>query len=356
MPFTFKYLPVLRSRQQELIVLDNFDFEEGIYPLLEIIKEKDRINNSKTPQDIWLGHIGNAHADHVLVDLPVYIRDTSSMQDDVLSFNRTMLSNIERRIAFFESLAPARERVIPVISSLLQKTGEVGTINTQIQAARNQFDTIAIRTFTSSFDNDFAEIQAHLAPDDILIYDMDTAQPLNPLVKRHKTRLDALRGAYKVAIRSAINTEIQNIKLAHGEVVPDADNSLLEVFQSILGMNAFGDYAGIKKDDLNAGGTISPGFIFYDPLDNLYYGFKGEVKNLSEFESTIVPAVLGSDIVHRILTQHPSFLSKDNAGYQQLLAIQAGTESGKSQAKFKRISMEHYLHCIRTMIREGSLD
>lgn len=353
MPFTFKYVPVLRSRQQELIVLDSFDFGDRIYPLLEIIKEKDRVNNPRTPQDIWLGHIANAHAARVLVDLPVYIRDTSSMQDDVLYFNRTMLSNIERRMAFFESLASARERIIPVISSLFQKTGEAGTLNTQIQAVRNHFDTIAIRTFTSSFDTDFAEIQAHLAPDDILIYDMDTAQPLNPLVKRHKTRLDVVQGAYKVAIRSAINTEIQNIKLDHGEVVADADNSLLDVFQTILGMDAFGDYTGIKKDDLNAGGTISPGFIFYDPLDNLFYGFKGEVKSLSEFETTIVPAVLSSPVVQRLLTEHSSFLSDDNPGYQQLLAIQAGAESGKSQAKFKRISMEHYLHCIRTKIQEG---
>ena len=246
MPFTFKYVPVLRSRQQELIVLDNFDFGDRMYPMLEIIKEKDRINNSRSPQEIWLGHITQAHATRVLVDLPVYIRDTSSMQDDVLSFNRTMLSNIDRRIAFFESLAPAREKVIPVMSSLLQKTGEVGTLSTQIQAARNTFDTIAIRSFTSSFEADFGEIQAHLAPGDILIYDMDTAQPLNPLVKRHKARLDTVQGAYKVAVRSAINTEIQNIKLDHGEVVADADNSLLDVFQSILGMHAFGDYAGIK--------------------------------------------------------------------------------------------------------------
>jgi len=356
MPFDFKYIPVLRSRQQELIVLSNFSFGDRIYPLLEIIKERDRINNAKTPQEIWLGYIGNAHADRVLVDLPVYIRDTSSMQDDVLSFNRTTLSNIDRRIAFFNSLALATNKVIPVISSLLQKTGETGTLNTQIQAARDNFDTIAIRTFTSSFDTDFAEIQAHLAPGDILIYDMDTAQPLNPLVKRHKTRLDAVQGAYKVAIRSAINTEIQNIKLDHGEVIADADNSLLDVFHSILGMNAFGDYAGIKKDDLNAGGTISPGFIFYDPLDNLYYGFKGEVKDLSEFERTIVPAVLNSSVVARILAEQPLYLSAGNWGYQKLLAIRDDHQSGKSQAMFKRIAMEHYLHCIRTKIELGLLN
>jgi Beta protein len=121
-------------------------------------------------------------------------------------------------------------------------------------------------------------------------------------------------------------------------------------------MNAFGDYAGIKKDDLNAGGTISPGFIFYDPLDNLYYGFKGEVKDLAEFERTIVPAVLNSPVVARILAEQPLYLSADNWGYQQLRAIRDGQESGKSQAKFKRIAMEHYLHCMRTKIHLGLLN
>jgi hypothetical protein len=355
MAFTFEYLPVLRSRQQELAVLDSFAFEDRMFPLLEIIKERDRVNNVRPVQEIWMGHIQRAAAQKVLVDLPAYIRDTASMPDEIVSFNRTVLSNKDRRIEFYRSLTTPEDKVIPVISSLYLKTREFDTITYQLTALRESFPAVAIRTFTSTFDMDLAEIQQLLTDNDILLYDLDTAQPLNPLVKKQMAGFSALQGPYKVAIRSAINTEIQNIKLDHGEVVPDADNSLLDLFRQPLRMNAFGDYAGIKKDDLNAGGTISPGFIFYDPLDNLYYGFKGQAKDLAEFERTIVPDVLSSTIVTRILAVHPSYLSDENAGYQQLLSIQDGRESGKSQAKFKRIAMEHYLHCIRTKIREGSL-
>jgi hypothetical protein len=120
----------------------------------------------------------------------------------------------------------------------------------------------------------------------------------------------------------------------------------------MLNMNAFGDYAGIKKDDLNAGGTISPGFIFYDPVDNLYYGYKGEFKDLIEFENTIVPAVLGSEVIRQMNVENAAFLT-GNEGYYTLQAISRGEESGKSQAKFKRIAMEHYLHAIKVRIEAG---
>jgi Beta protein len=356
MPFDFRYVPVLRSRQQELNVSDDFAFGERIVPLLEIIKEKDRVNNQRPVPEIWLGHIGDFKADRVLVDLPAYIRDTAAMPEEIIRFNRTLLSNKERRVEFFLSLVPAAERIIPVVSSLYTKTKESGTIPYQIGALRGTFSTMAIRTFTGTFDQDFPDIQEQLTDRDILLYDLDTSQPLNPLARKQLNRLSGIQGPYKVVLRSAINTEIQNVKLDHGEVIPDADNSLLDLFQSNLHMDAFGDYAGIKKDDLNAGGTISPGFIFYDPIENLYYGFKGEMKELGEFERTIVPAVLDSPIVARILAEHPSYLLPDNAGYQRLRAIRAGLESGKSQAKFKRIAMEHYLYCIRTKIQEGQLD
>lgn len=146
------------------------------------------------------------------------------------------------------------------------------------------------------------------------------------------------------------------LSLDHGDIVAEADNSLLEVFKVVLKTEAFGDYAGIKKDDLNAGGTISPGFIFYDPIDNLYYGYKGSIKDLSEFEATIVPAVLNSAVVNILKASHADFVNADNYGYRLLLDIQAGTEKGKSQAKFKRISIEHYLHCMKVKADRGDFD
>lgn len=353
MSFNFKYVPVMRSRQQELIVLKSFDFEDQIFPMLEIIKEKDRINNNRPINEIWTECVNSIQAERVFIDLPVYIRDKTSMQDEVVAFNRTRLSNLQRRIEFFEMFSMLRHKVIPVVSTLFYKTGEHKSITNQIKALRDIFPNVAVRTFTATLENDLEEIHQNLGAGDVLFYDLDTIQPLNPLVKKQRAELDKIKTPYKVAIRSAINTEIQNIKLDHGGVVADADNSLLELYNSWLRMNAFGDYAGIKKDDLNAGGTISPGFIFYDPMDDLYYGYKGEIKSLNEFADTIVPAVLNSPAVQLLKHQAPEYVSAQNLGYQTLLAIQENPDSGRSQAKFKRIAMEHYLHCIRQKIREG---
>lgn len=355
MAYDFKYVPVMRARQQELLVLRSFDFENRIYPLMEIIKPKDRVNNSLSPREIWTQYVQAIRAPKVFVDLPVYIRDSPSMQDEVVSFNRNTLSNLQRRIEFFMTLAEVKDRVIPVVSSLLLKTGEANSITNQITALRATFPSIAIRTFTSTLDADFEEIQRNLIADDVLLYDLDTIHPLNPLVKKQKGILSAITTPYKTVIRSAINTEIQNVKLDHGEVVADADNSLMDLYSASLQMNAFGDYAGIKKDDFSSGGTISPGFIFYDPLDGLYYGYKGEIKSLNEFGQTIVPAVLASKAVARLREEAPDYLV-NNPGFQTLLQISDDPDSGRSQAKFKRIAIEHYLHCIRQQIREGNFD
>lgn len=356
MPYNFKYLPVFRSRQQELLVLNRFPFGNRIVPMLEIIKEKDRVNNAKPPHEIWTENINNIQSERVIVDLPAYIKDSAAMSDEIIAFNRTVLNNIENRINFYLSLAPTGAKMIPVVSSLFLKTGEVNTITTQVAALRETFPSLAIRTFTNTLDIDLPEIKANFGANDLLIYDLDTVQPYNPLVRKQTALIGSVPGVYKIALRSAINTEIQNTKLDHGDIVADADNSLLEVFKAILKVDAFGDYAGIKKDDLNAGGTISPGFIFYDPVENLYYGYKGAIKDLSEFEMTIVPAVLDSAVVATIKGSQPAFVNGDNYGFKLLEDIRTGVEKGKSQAKFKRISIEHYLHCMKIKVERGDFD
>ena len=163
--------------------------------------------------------------------------------------------------------------------------------------------------------------------------------------------LKAFQDCCKILLRSAINNEIQNVKLDHGQVVFEADNSHIDVdIMTDFGVNATGDFVGIKKDDLTAGGTISPGFIYYDASENQYYGYSADVKDLSQFGNKIVPDILNSDSTARMLNEDPPFLSVANNGYNTLININSGGESGKSQAKFKKIAMEHYLYCMKVKI------
>ena len=61
-----------------------------------------------------------------------------------------------------------------------------------------------------------------------------------------------------------------------------------------IGGNSFSDFVGIKKDNITNGGVQSPGLIFYDAVENAFFGYrytygghkKGEVKpDLNEFEN-----------------------------------------------------------------------
>lgn len=346
-------MPTFRARQQEIIVLKSFDFRPNMFPLIEIIKEKDRSNNKQTPQEIYNDIVATTKAEKVFLDLPTYLKDVAGMQPEVLTFNRTVLSNIANRIAFYNSLDNSHGKIIPVVSTLQPKTGRTNTITDQVNQLRQTFPSIAIRTFTNTFSFDAAEITALLTNNDYLIYDIDEVVGLtSPLLKKDKAVLDQITAPYKIALRSAVRSDIQNVSLDHDQIVLDADNSLLDLYTR-MNFNAFGDYIGIKKDDLTAGGTISPGFIFYDPVDNLFYGYKGDIKNLDQFEKTIVPAVLNSTVAANMALNNPDYLNADNVGWKILTDINSGTEAGKSQAKFKRIAMEHYLHCIRVLIQTG---
>ena len=48
-----------------------------------------------------------------------------------------------------------------------------------------------------------------------------------------------------------------------------------------------------------------------------------------------------------------AFLSPLNFGWQMINDIHSGIEPGQSAAKFKRIGMEHYIHCLKTRIANG---
>lgn len=347
-----KYVPIFRARQQEIALLKEFEFGEFISPMVEIIKEKDRKNNQLSSSSIYQELINEINADKVFLSLPTYIKISSSTHSDVITFSRKVLENIDSRISFLKQFS-SLDKVIPVISSLLAKTGEINTITKQFEALKDDFEVLAYQTFPSTFEQDFQEIQNCLREKvDVFFYDLDNVNITSPVFKKQKSKIALINpDGNRILCRSAINKDIQNVTLVHEEIIDDADNSLVEMYEG-QGFNGFGDYVGIKKDELTAGGTISPGFILYDPADNLYYGFKGNLKKLEEFEITIVPAVFNSHVVKNLQEKEPQYLN-NNPGFITLRAISEEKESGKNQAKFKKVSMGHYLHCIKTSLEEG---
>lgn len=348
------YTPVLRARQEEIKVLKYFDFGSYIFPLMEIIKPFDRKNNKKPFNEIYGKIIEKVSAPNVFIDLPLYLNERRSMKAETLEFVLSVISNWEKRTDHILSLSDYREKLIPVISSYLPYS-EFSFLEEQVAALRPVYKSLCIRVSYKNFLSEIEIIESLLNKNDFLIVDFEhiNSLPSGPALREITERLKEFDKCHKIVIRSAINNDVTNKDLENNEVVYGADNHILDLYQD-YGGDSFGDYAGIKKDALTEGGTISPGFIFFDGTKNQYFGFKYVNKReLEAFKNDIVPAVLRSDAAQRMENSEIDFLSESNEGWNSLNRIYDGRESGKNQAKFKGISMMHYLHCLKIRI-EGN--
>lgn len=370
------YVPVFRSLQEEMKVLRGFNFGQQIFPCLEIVKEVDRLNPKpslkkpkkdnlkaavvkpdKSFEEAYLPLIGAINAKKLFVDMPVHINPTSDMKPEVLSFLTKVVGNRQVRTSYMKKMSAYSEKVVPVVSTYFLRTGESFTLRMQADDLRPTFNSLAFRTFEKSFASDIVQITQLAQPQDYLIVDLGDipADPTDDVTIG--PILDQLQDFHIcpiIILRNALKSSITNKGLDHCRVVSQIDNGLLSSYKSLYG-NAFADYIGIKKGDLKKGGGRSPGFIFYDPTENQYYGYRGlsSPVDLADIENIIVPEVYNSDAADRMQNSGLPYLGMDNAGWQTLVNILGGVEPGQSQAKLKNISMSHYLHCMRTKINAG---
>jgi hypothetical protein len=280
MPTELIYMPTFRSRQQENIVLNYFNFKNNMYPLVEIVKEHDRKRPEAAQQsfqEIYSKLLAGVDANKIFVDIPVYLKERASVKDEVLEFSRRVGSNIDKRIEVMLSLGALNQRIIPVVSSYANRTAEADSMRKQVIALRPTFNSLAYRILYNHFDEDWREASVLATANDFVILDLDTIAPYpSPTLKKIISTWSAFTVCPRIVLRSAINSDIQNVNLQHKEIVFDADNGLLDQYKISFKANCFGDYAGIKKDDLTSGGTISPGFLFYNALSNEFVGFWGK--------------------------------------------------------------------------------
>lgn len=374
------YMPILRGRQEELKVIRSFDFGNMIYPCLEIIKELDRKPNTafskdsakqkkvKTFENVYIPLIKSIKAEKVFVDLPVHLKPDRKMKDQTLLFLTKVVNNREKRTEYIKKFLPMAAKVIPVISTYSEVTGERRSISLQEMDIRPHFKTIAFRTFFKTFNRDIQQIRDLVNNDDYVIMDWESME----LDLDDGDILDIIEDLNKldcnvIIHRNPFPKDISYVNINHGEVADTIDNGLIDIYAEMAG-NGFSDYVGIKKDNISKGGIISPGFLFYDAINNNFYGYryqngsnkKGQIPpRLEEFETTIIPAIIGSDAAKRMHAHYIDYLGIDNEGWRIIKNIELGVplgESGKSAAKFKRIGMEHYLHCLRCKISNGDFD
>jgi len=380
-----KYMPIFRVRQEETKVLKSFDFGDKIYPCLEIIKELDRVvkpkkqvtaqvslfesKKGKTFENVYIPLIESIKADKVFIDLPVHLPQSRSTKPPTLLFLRAVVTNREKRTEYLKKFKPVASKVIPVISSYLQVSGEGNSISLQEKEIRKDFKTLAFRTFIETFPQDIAQIKKTIKPNDFIIMDYE-----NEELDKTDGDIQDIIADFKnlncniIIHRNQIPKDVTMTRLDHGNMIDTIDNSLPYIFKEFAG-HCFSDYVGIRKDNITEGGVISPGFLYYDAVMNSFFGFrykngghkKGEQKpDIIEFETTIVPAVIACKSSVRMEMDSLDYLGIDNMGWGIIKNIELGEnnggESGKNAGKFKRISMEHYLHCLKVKISNGDFD
>jgi hypothetical protein len=368
------YIPIFRYRPQEKDLLINFEFGEHIYPYVEIYKKRPinspppKPNPNKKPKEPkkfhehYLPTLNQIKSEKVFVDLPVHLVRKKKMPDVVIEFLLSVIEKREERTKHILSLS-ACEKMIPVISTYSQiGSGEADSIRLQEIDLRPTFNTLAFRTSEKTLASDLLQVEAIAKPQDYLFIDLeelclgneDDMETAEFLMSNIKT----FNKCTVVLINSPLSHTLTNSGLDHGQIVKSACNLLPEIFSS-LGAQCFADYAGVKKDLVEEGGMISPGLLFYDPVENDFYGFRGrkwekdEKRNLDDIRGMILQDLLTSDFIPRMKESHLEYLGAKNEGWNLVKGMWDETIEWRYQPRLKRISMEHYLHCMRTKILAG---
>jgi len=347
-------MPVFRVRSHELDLLKSFDFGNKICPYIEIVKEKDR-KRKLNYATLFRYLITAIRSQTVFVDIPIHFRLAAKTNADVIKF-LTPMRNIDNRIQSLSILAPL-EKMVPVISSYHTITGETGTIKKQVEKLRPKFPRLAFRINAKfpEFESEMDQVEPWLTSADHLILDFDEDSIVldSEQVRDINRRLENFSICPLIALRSAIPHEIKYKNLVNDEEVPETDNRLIRQYK-FLNASAFGDYAGIKKDLLSKGGggeNTVYGCIYYDGTNNTYYGYKGAKPGYSALKDSIIPMVTKSNATKRMLESSLNFICDANKGWKLL-----HTPSIGQPGDLKRVSMEHYLHCIKTLIEAGNFD
>ncbi len=340
-----KYVPILRYRQEERKSLLNVAFSSKTVPLVEIVTSKLRSTSTKTIFEQFKEDLPRI-SEWVLIDFPTYIPMKNGTNPQVASFLRPILANHALRTQLFSSLRGSN--ITPVVTYNASLSHYIpNTVTAEATRLRTLFQRLAFRIFVNHSTSALAEIRQVIQRGDVVILDLGENAHTTPSFQRLYKNIGSLKefDVKTVIARSAIPASVTNVGLNSGQIIESADNSLLTAY-STYGFDALGDYAGLKRDELPGGGTISPGFIYFSWEDNSYYGYNSPIKKLSEFEQTIIPQVLNSTAWRQYSPAHHTTC----AGCKEILAIHNETVSGQNQARWKGITCSHYLNTLEEFL------
>jgi len=343
-----KYVPVLRFREQERKAFSATAISNKMVPLVEIMTEKARANGRETAIEIFAREFSSINT-FVMLDFPMYLKLQGNTSPTVRSFVTQLRVNPSERINLFKNPKLLEmNNLIPVITYDPSVSLQTGMIMTESQELRKHYEKLAYRIFPQNFTAALIEVEKVATEHDIIMLDIDEDPYTQSLFKTMYTQLSSVAmktNSKKVLIRSAIPSDLTNVGLTSKQVVYSADNGLLKDYAK-LGFDAFGDYVGVKKDELTKGGKISPGYLMYSWKQNCYYGFNGIIDQPATFETMVLPDTLSSTVWAEYGETH----KKNCYGCQSLIQIDKGNKPGKGQAEWKGFAFGHYLYTMEEFL------
>lgn len=294
-------------------------------------------------------------SDTVFVDIPIHFKIAGDTHLEVIKFLRPMI-DVDARIQKLKELNGI-EKMVPVISSYHAITGKTGSVKQQVNGLRKDFPRLAFRITAQDpgFESEMDQVEPCITAADHLIVDFgeDPIGLQSDSTKEIITRLSSFNTCPVVVLRSAIPNSLTYKSMENGTLIDDTDNRLLLQYKD-LSATGFGDYVGIKKDNLvKSGGSENTvyGFVYFDATENKYYGFKGDTPGREALKRDVIPKIISSEVSKRMSESAEGFLSPMNKGW-----ILLHDEKTSSPADLKRVSMKHYLHCIKAMIEYKDFD
>ena len=340
-----KYVPVLRFRDQERLVLKNITLSQKTMPLIEIVKPSPNGNLKGTFGEIYQSELNHISVPF-MIDFPTHL-NTSKTEAAIQNFLRPLQVNQQAKNNALLSLSHIHN-VIPVISYNPVVPYQPNSIVNDATLLRKTYRRLAFRVFDRNINSIINDIERIITTHDILVFDIDDAPHGSPALQTKYQRILQVKqnkNCQTVVTRSAIPSNIYNTGLIDDTPITSIDNSLLTAYLGYH-FDAFGDFAGLKNDLPSTGGTISPGLIFYSWHTNTFVGYKGRTKNLSEFQTHIGPMLINSTYWGNYSQSH----HQNCPGCKKIQAIVSRQITSGNQATWKGITLAHYLYTMEEFL------
>lgn len=335
------YFPVLKNRQVEtniiIEMMKNTYLNENVIPFVEIITDK-QLTKGGSRFFSKLNPILMKSEKKLIVDIPK-LTPNKSVSDEVYKFLTQVTRDPEYAITYMLSLEN-KNSIIPTISLFPEQNPNDIIIFSE--KLRKSFTSIAYRLKVESESKFFTNIINIITSSDFLFLDMGPIAPDNKFyLQIYKKLCDARdeKGFKLIILVDHKSDKSTNLSIIDGSPI-DIKTSIRDKYNE-FGFDGFSDYSGITSNLPSKGGVISPAGIYYSVKFNTFIGYRSTM-DLSAFEDHIAPSIHASDYWKEFKPDH----HKNCPGCSSIENIYNGIESGKSQGKWKGITVAHYIWAI----------